>query len=148
MKRREELRGLSSDHHDALVLCFRAANAAKSGDEDAMRVEWDRMQQTRHDVLDRHFAIEEEHLFPALADLEESEMLERLTRDHALVRQLLIPSVLPSPAHLARLAEVLEAHIRFEERTVFETLQERIPAAVLSEISAATAARPRTCPSS
>jgi hemerythrin-like domain-containing protein len=94
--------------------------------------------------LEPHFGIEEQHLLPALEAIGESELARRIRDDHAALRELLGASP-ADPATLARFGERLEAHIRSEEREVFEVTQHRLPADALEAIAAACRATPRAC---
>ena len=72
----------------------------------------------------RHFREEEERLFPEVAHLEEAQplvvraLLEH-QRLHALARQV----ASGEPAPMRELAELLEAHVRFEERELFPLIE-------------------------
>jgi hypothetical protein len=45
-----------------------------------------------------------------------------------------------------RFGKALESHIRYEERQVFESTQNRLPTAALDAIAAACQSTPRVCP--
>jgi hypothetical protein len=47
---------------------------------------------------------------------------------------------------LEKFGERLDAHIRYEERQVFEPTQHRLPAGVLEAIASACRTVPRVCP--
>jgi hemerythrin-like domain-containing protein len=75
----------------------------------------------------------------------EGELARQIRDDHAALRELLRASPADRAA-LARFGERLEAHIRSEEREVFETTQHRLPLDALEAIAAACRATPRSCP--
>lgn len=76
----------------------------------------------------RHFAEEEALLLPRLTrpgDAAGRALADRLLDEHGALRRLLAGA--PDPETLARLADLLEAHIRFEERELFPALEAREP---------------------
>lgn len=145
LKRVPELRDLSDDHHTALVLARRCRQAA--GPDAAISVEeaWQQLTQAFASHLEPHFRIEEKHLLPALEALGETDLAARIRGDHASLRDL-AGAGSPSRARLERFGSQLEAHVRFEERRVFESTQHRLPAASLRAIAEACRSIPRTCP--
>lgn len=134
MKRAPGLRDLSDDHHAALVLARRCkrASAASAGEV------WDRVREEFAGGLEPHFRIEEEHLLPALEAIGENALASRIRDDHRALRALR-DSPVRSAALLLRFGELLESHVRYEEREVFESTQGRLPARVLQAIEAACA---------
>jgi hypothetical protein len=92
--------------------------------------------------LEPHFQIEEQHLLPALEAIGESSLADRIREDHRALRALR-DSKAPSSTLLNHFGELLESHIRFEERQVFEATQDRLPADALARIAAACATKPR-----
>jgi hypothetical protein len=144
LKRIAELRDLSDDHHTALVLARRCKQGAKGASVDAL---WDRVMEAFRSHLEPHFAIEERHLLPALETIGEATLAERIRKEHAELRAL--RDAPPRDAEtLASLGRLLEAHVRFEERQVFEPTQRRLPAAALRALASACEAIPRVCPAS
>jgi hypothetical protein len=65
---------------------------------------------------------------------------DRIREDHASLRAL-ARLASPGPAEALRFGRTLEAHVRFEERDVFEVAQRRLPDAALAAIAAACRAR-------
>ena len=141
MKRIPELRDLSDDHHTALVLA-RRCRRPQPGDD--ARAVWSRLREAFASHLEPHFAIEEEHLLPALEAIGEPELAERIRAEHALLRARVAEGAGDREA-LAELGQLLDAHVRFEEREVFEATQHRLPDATLRAIAEACRSVPRTC---
>lgn len=122
MKRSAGLRALSSEHHTALVLAKRAASAVASGDwADA----WIDVAQRFAAELEPHFRLEEELLLPALMSAGETALVERTLAEHAQLRSLIYRTP-HDAASLQTFAELLQAHVRFEERELFVTAQARL----------------------
>jgi hypothetical protein len=92
-----------------------------------------------------HFDVEERLLMPALVELGETEMVERMADEHARLRGYAAMSRV-SREDLAEFAALLDRHIRFEEREVFERTQDRLSQAALDAIACASADSPRICP--
>ena len=144
MKRIPELRDLSDDHHTSLVLARRCKRGAQG---ESLHALWSRVLEAFQTHLEPHFAIEERHLLPALETIGEDALAERIRKEHAELRALRGAS--PRDAEtLASLGRLLEAHVRFEERQVFEPSQHRLPAAALRALASACEAAPRVCPAS
>ena len=122
MKRSPGLRALSSEHHSALVLARRALAATHDEVADA----WCYLAQRFERELEPHFRQEEELLLPALAQAGETAIVQRTLNEHALMRSLIYTQ--PHDAGTLRtFAELLQAHVRFEERELFVIAQARLP---------------------
>lgn len=136
MKRDPRLRGLSSEHHHALVLARRVRAQATSwtaADDGA-------------DLADRfarelapHFALEESVLLTALHASGDAALIALATRteeDHAFLRQSIAAARgAASEAILLAFADRLEAHVRFEERELFPACEAYLAASVLDEVA-------------
>jgi quercetin dioxygenase-like cupin family protein len=133
MKRHPALVPLSHDHHHALVRARELRRAATAGEEER-RAAAARFQRFFADETSRHFREEEEQLFPLL-DGEPAPLVQAL-REHqrlrALVRRL---GEDPSPETLVAVGELLEAHVRLEERVLFELLEREVPAERLERLA-------------
>jgi hemerythrin len=143
VKRIEELRALSDDHHTALVLARRCQKAAQGGSTLSVETVWQDVLTAFSGQLEPHFQIEESFLLPALDGLEEFELSARIRDDHARLRTL--RDTTPITENLVEeFGRLLESHVRFEEREVFETTQDRLPEAALRAISEAGGSTSRT----
>jgi hemerythrin-like domain-containing protein len=128
VKRSAALTGLSRDHHQALAVALRLRRATDETAPDAVAG----FQRFLADAGRDHFALEEQHVLPALpsTDAEWAPAVDRVLQDHAAIRNL--ADTLPAaedPALCARareLGELLTAHVRFEERELFELLERRL----------------------
>ena len=84
-----------------------------------------------------HFAAEETVLFPAARQFQELiSLVEELVADHASLRESFsrAESRQLSAEEVAALAEQLAAHIRKEERQLFETMQRLMGAEELADL--------------
>lgn len=130
MKRDIRLRGLSSDHHQALVIARRLTRDAAAWTEDDGAELARRFEQE----LEPHFRLEEEVLLPALRTAGGGELATRTLDDHTALRALLVSARTGDGGAARDLGERLGAHVQFEERELFPACEARLPAAVLDEI--------------
>lgn len=157
MKRDPRLVGLSREHHHALVLAVHLNKALGGGDPGAAARELAR----RFDAeIEPHFRVEEEILLPALQALGGAacELVRRAEQDHAWLRAGAARAAAGATDRIGAWADRLAAHVRFEERELFEHAQQHLPPDVLDALARAaggarssaalsaasrTAARPR-----
>lgn len=136
MKRDRRLQGLSSEHHQALVLARSLEGLVNSGDHGA---EAARVLAARFDAeLAPHFQIEETLLLPALRAAGEAALVERTEADHAFLRAQAAAAALGRCEGLGAFAERLREHVRFEERELFPRCEELVPGALLDEVARRT----------
>jgi quercetin dioxygenase-like cupin family protein len=136
MKRHPALIPLSHDHHRALVEARRLRRAA-AGPEPAAEA----FLRFFTDVTVRHFREEEELLFPSVVDCEGArELLVQALLEHQRLHALAarMQQQLAGGDSLVgvmrQLGELLEAHVRLEERRLFPVIEQRLQEAVLTEI--------------
>jgi hemerythrin-like domain-containing protein len=133
MKRHDALIPLTHDHHHALAQARRLRLATAAGPEERTAVAGEFIDFFGRDTL-VHFRKEEEIIFPLVVEEREAEaplarlMMEHL-RIHALVRRLAaeVEDGDPRPATLDGLSNILETHIRFEEKTFFPLVENLVP---------------------
>ena len=143
MKRTQELRTLSEDHHHGLVHARRLTRATDEANSiEPVAREFLEFWQKDASI---HFRKEEEVLLPVVAryggDLS-LEPIVKMLEDHARIRGLVMQlsdeavggKVRPETLH--EIGELLEAHIRLEEREVFPLIEESLPEAALTELAA------------
>ncbi len=127
---------LSHDHHHGLVRVFEIRQAIRGGEglADQLRAT---VEFFRSD-LEPHFEAEEEAVVPALqaATTDARAELERLSDEHRQLRDM-AANLDASAARLGAFAELLESHIRFEERQLFPIYQEHVSAAARAAVEAA-----------
>jgi len=143
LKRIDELRALSDDHHTALVLARQCQQAGRENSSLSVETVWERVLAAFRSHLEPHFQIEESFLLPALDGLEAFELTARIRDDHARLRALRDTAPLTVDL-VGEFGRLLESHVRFEEREVFEPTQDRLPKAALRAISDACGSISRT----
>jgi hemerythrin-like domain-containing protein len=79
-----------------------------------------------------HFDMEERHVFPVLGDRRHP-MVRRALREHRRLRRLFAATE-DLDKHLSLIEEELTAHIRYEERVLFNEVQRVATPAQLSEV--------------
>lgn len=117
MRRAPFLVPLSREHHDSLKLAHHI-KAQRPGT--ALTASLQQELERQRELLPHHFAEEEKLLLPLLdssGHLHDSALADRLLAEHTALRQALEEA--QQPENLLRLAQMLEAHIRFEERELF-----------------------------
>jgi hemerythrin-like domain-containing protein len=128
IKRHEALKNLSREHHDGLVFALRlqkgvAKKASLKDMEDYSFRFWN-----QH--LIPHFEMEEQHLFPKFD--EKHPLIQRAKQQHKDLKTLF---ELPSKSYddFKSIYELLQNHIRLEERKLFNLLQEQLDSQQLKE---------------
>ncbi len=118
IKRNELLKPISREHHHSLLLCWKIKTGLKKkiGLERIKKyVDWF----YQHHIVP-HFEMEEKYLFVVLG--EEHEMIKKaLSEHHELKRLCEAKDDLERTFRL--IEELLESHIRFEERVLFNEIQ-------------------------
>jgi len=126
MKRHPDLLQLSREHYTALKLARDARRAAGSGNANEVAALAQRVVALFAAELDPHFRVEEQGILVLLAEAGEHDLAGRTLADHAELRRLARRLAAPDAETLLSFAELLGAHVRFEEREVFEAAQARL----------------------
>jgi iron-sulfur cluster repair protein YtfE (RIC family) len=129
MRRSPELTKLSHHHHVALEHALRLRRV----EDDEVHSVVGRYLEFFAEEGDRHMAIEEEVLAPALAG--ERDVRTRLLVEHLDIRRRARALGRWATRRAAvELGERLTAHVRFEERELFPLLEARLTAAELAAV--------------
>ena len=134
MKRIKELHKLSADHHLGLVIARRARLAVKGEEGYNVPEMWEEVERKFPEELEPHFRIEEEYLAPHMDAAGEHEMMKRFREDHTALRRAVESGAGRSGENLKDFADLLESHIRFEERELFEKAQDILDAEIFKAI--------------
>jgi hemerythrin-like domain-containing protein len=126
MLRDRNLIPLSHQHRRALLLCVRIDRASPIGESDlaAWQAEIARHFQSE---MRTHFAAEEQVLFPAARQFPALvPLVEELLLDHFMLRESFAKSEAQtmSTANVSAFGQQMSAHIRKEERQLFQRIQE------------------------
>ncbi|HET7360542.1 MAG TPA: hemerythrin domain-containing protein [Salinimicrobium sp.] len=118
IKRDKSIQPLSREHHHNLLLCWKIRTGFSKG------VALQRMKKYADwffkDHVLPHFKIEEAYLFPVLGA--ENEMVKRALAEHRRLKRL-FGNKTKIERSLSLIEEELEAHVRFEERILFNEIQ-------------------------
>ncbi len=140
IKRHSALISYSKEHHFGLLLTWKIRQGFSLG------VETERMSKYVlhffNTGLKKHFADEETFLFSRIAA--DDALRRQAEAEHREIYSLVaqIASNLGDDTLLRSFADLLEKHIRFEERNLFNHLQQHIPADELEAIEKRTNAGP------
>lgn len=129
LKRKKELQGVSRDHHQGLLLCWKIRTGFSKGIEVARIKRYADWFFKTH--LLPHFALEERYMFPILG--KENELVKEVLAQHRRLIWLFKDQEIHKS--LRHIEEELEKHIRFEERILFNEIQKTATAAQLNTIS-------------
>ncbi|MGD0507603.1 MAG: hemerythrin domain-containing protein [Terriglobales bacterium] len=128
MLRDPSLVPLSRQHQHALALCVRIERALREGAVD-LEVWQPEIRQHFADEVQFHFAAEEKVLFPAARRFPDlAALAEELSSEHERLREYFVHAEqgAMNQGELEAFAKLLSAHIRKEERQLFEDLQKRM----------------------
>lgn len=136
MKRDASLQPLSRQHHDTLMACLMIEKGVRKHTD--LKVLQDFTRQLWEKDVNQHFSLEENYLVPYLRKKQFPEyIIQSLLRDHELLRALSqrILNGGASYAGFRAFSTLLEQHVRFEERVVFEKAQEMSPGQELMQVT-------------
>ncbi|MHB1278160.1 MAG: hemerythrin domain-containing protein [Bacteroidia bacterium] len=119
IKRHPALQPLSRDHHFGLLLCWKIRKGlSKKIDTKRIKAYVDWFWNTH---LAEHFEEEEKYIFPLLG--QGNKLVELAIHEHRSIRSLMAKKEGLEEV-LLTLEETLNTHIRFEERELFNAIQE------------------------
>lgn len=131
IKRNKDLQPISRDHHHSLLLCWKIRKGFSK------QVETERIKKYADWFFEHHiqphFKIEETYVFPILGDAHEG--VKKALAEHRRLKRLFEDKD-EIEKSLSRIEEELEAHIRFEERSLFNEIQEIATEEQLKSVSA------------
>ena len=123
MPRTGALLPLSREHHTSLVMARAARKAADDKDSAVCSAALSRIEAHWHTLMAAHFE-QEEQLIRLAAETLDPESVTRFFAEHAELRTLACgPCALEPAARLRRFADLVVAHVRYEERVLFPQLQ-------------------------
>lgn len=142
MQRTEALKGLSREHHEALVLARRAsATASDSHSADALAL-CSHLTARWQQQFAQHFAREEQTLFPALERAGHGQPVAVARMQHTALRELAERLRQGDVLALVLWGNGMDAHVRFEERTLFPLAQTVLEPSALTDVMKLSAAHP------
>jgi len=146
MPRHEALIPLSREHHHTLVLALRLKKGGPTTTKDNWPIDLEEQRIAtlrffRHEILP-HFALEERTIFPAAVHIAAAQAIVQTLRaqHHEIARRfqsLDSISAEDAPTLLTafrELGELLDTHIRLEERTLFPLMERELSTAAWDRI--------------
>jgi hemerythrin-like domain-containing protein len=139
MRRSRELKPLSSEHHQALLVAFQlkkglAGHAESAGAPKDLPGLLQLARRFEEQILRVHTRAEEDLLGRLIQDAD----MARLRSEHGEMTRLLELSRTARPgdlrAHLGAFADLLERHVRWEERELFPYAEDHVDEATLARI--------------
>jgi hemerythrin-like domain-containing protein len=135
MKRHPALIPLSRDHHDGLVQAVRLRRAAADGDASAWLAAAGEFVEFFRNEERVHLRDEEEELFPLFlrhvrsqpAPLREARVQHVQLEGFARKLEIAVAAGIVDRETLDAAGELLDAHIRLEERQLFPLIEELVP---------------------
>ncbi|HLS36282.1 MAG TPA: hemerythrin domain-containing protein [Bacillota bacterium] len=139
LKRHESLQPLSRHHMEALHLALKLRRAGTEKSDLTLEELQQELKNFWEPNGQEHFREEEEILLPTYAqykDINQPEIIEMLLEHveiRSLVKQILAMDDIDETV-MHKLGELLDAHVRKEERIIFERIQKELPEDVLIEL--------------
>ena len=131
LKRSKELAPLSREHHDGLLFAWKIKQGLANGTPIETLCNYTRWFWLNH--IKPHFRDEEKVLVKFLP--QDNALVQQMFKEHAQIRDLIISlDKEPDSNSLLLLAEVINNHIRFEERQLFGYAEENLSPEQLDEI--------------
>ena len=132
VNRNEHIRKLSREHHFSLLFCWKIRQGLK------MDVATERIRKYVHYFWQRHlqphFQEEERMLFAPIKD----RLIQRAINEHTYIKQLIEEFIFYSKINerksLANIADMVDEHVRYEERELFPHLERKLSREQLESI--------------
>lgn len=133
IRRNENIVKLSQDHHASLMFCWKIRQGVKQHVATPKMVKYIQYFLSQH--FKPHFQEEEEILF---APLQNDEKVQHALSEHVLiletVNEILSSDKVSQQEELSGLADIVDAHVRYEERILFPYLEKELSEEQLQKI--------------
>lgn len=131
IRRHTAMQPISREHHHSLLFCWKIRTGITKSVDPARMIKYaDWFYRT---YIIPHFEEEEKYIFPILGS--DSELVKRALTEHRKIKRL-FEKRNDSLTSLTIIEETLENHIRFEERVLFNKIQEVASEEDLSMVNA------------
>jgi hemerythrin-like domain-containing protein len=143
IKRSAALQPLSREHHDGLLFVWKIRQGLKNGTPIERLADYAGWYWIHH--IRPHFFQEEKILLPLMDD---QLLADRMKNEHDTIREMMIELDRdPQRSELTGLADLVEKHIRFEEREFFQVLEEKLDAEQFKYVQEQVEKHPLNCDS-
>lgn len=119
IKRHKSIQPLSREHHHSLLLCWKIRTGFRKNNNIKRIKKYTDWFFKKH--IQPHFEMEEKYIFPILGM--DHELVKQALTDHRRLRRLFTDTS-EIEKSLSLIEEELERHIRFEERVLFNEIQQ------------------------
>ena len=133
IKRREELVPLSKDHHLSLLFCWKIRQGLKMNVSPGRIKPYIKYFWQHH--MQPHFLEEEKFLFVLNNDKKVEKALQEHEQIKDLIENMMLAGQKDEAIQLLQLTDVVEAHVRYEERELFPYLEKELNIMQLKQIS-------------
>jgi hemerythrin-like domain-containing protein len=131
IKRSKELSPLSREHHDGLQFVWKLREGLKNNIAPGRLKAFAIFYWQEH--IKPHFYHEEQVLSKFIPA--DNPMLKQMLEEHSMIREIILSlGEDTSPANFTSLADIIYKHIRFEERQLFQWVEENLNKEQLQEI--------------
>ncbi len=124
IKRNENILKLSKEHHFSLLFCWKIRQGLKNETTTDRIIQY--VQYFSAHFLMPHFREEEEFLFALLVDAKVEKATEHHKVINSLIAELSNNNEINSRELLQKLAELVDDHIRYEERVLFPYMEKKL----------------------
>ena len=136
INRSQHIKAFSRDHHMSLLFCWKIRQGLKSGIAPDRLCKYVDYFWKQH--LKLHFRTEEKILFSHLKD----KLVQKAIKEHKFISEQ-IKSITIDPYNaiqrkLEKLVDLIDDHIRYEERTLFPHLERKLSLEQLQNVSEKT----------
>ena len=132
IKRHENILKLSRDHHASLLFCWKLRQGIKQHASAKRMIKYAQYFLKAH--FNPHFKEEEEILFSPLKDKAVQKAIDDHKRIKMLINELSSGSTENQHEQLFVLADLVDEHVRYEERILFPHLEEKLSEEQLENI--------------
>ncbi|MEO7314214.1 MAG: hemerythrin domain-containing protein [Ginsengibacter sp.] len=132
IKRNENIAKLSRDHHASLLFCFKIRQGIKKDVSTERMVRYVQYFEKQHFIP--HFTEEEEILFAPLNDAKAQKAIDDHVHILRLAKEISFSGKENQQKELGKLADLVDDHVRYEERVLFPHLEEKLTDEQLEEI--------------
>lgn len=124
VKRNPHIVKLSQDHHASLMFCWKIRQGAKYHAATERMVKYVQYFWEHH--FSEHFKEEEEFLFAPLKDAAVLKAIEDHQKIKTKVDKIIISGNEDQQTNLLKLADLVDQHVRYEERILFPHLEKKL----------------------
>ncbi|MEO6683474.1 MAG: hemerythrin domain-containing protein [Ginsengibacter sp.] len=132
IKRNEHIVKLSRDHHVSLLFCWKLRQGIRHGVSTERMIRYVGYFEKQHFIP--HFEEEENILFAPVKDQKVQKALDDHIHILKSVKEITFSGKLNQENELSRLADMVDDHVRYEERILFPYLEKKLTDMQLEEI--------------